>query len=123
MAEPLTDPFEFELFKNSILSVADEMALTVHRTTYSNVLRDNLDYSTAFFDAEGLFACPADELRGNDPTTLTALRLALLVEGIDIAGWPGGMISATHDNGCVERAIAGFRSALHSLMKDNVLPA
>lgn len=74
----------------------------------------------ARFDA---FACPADELRGNDPTTLTALRLALLVEGIDIAGWPGGMISATHDDGCVERTIAGFRSALHSLKKDNVLPA
>lgn len=74
----------------------------------------------ARFDA---FVCPADELRGNDPATLTALRLALLVEGIDIAGWPGGMISATHDDGCVERTIAGFRSALHSLKKDNVLPA
>jgi glutamate-1-semialdehyde 2,1-aminomutase len=74
----------------------------------------------ARFDA---FACPADELRGNDPATLTALRLALLVEGIDIAGWPGGMISATHDDGCAERTIAGFRSALHSLKKDNVLPA
>ncbi|SDC31857.1 hydantoinase B/oxoprolinase family protein [Belnapia rosea] len=47
------DPIEFELFKNAIFSIADEMALTVHRTTYSAVLKDNMDYSTAFCDAEG----------------------------------------------------------------------
>ncbi|TDH61754.1 hydantoinase B/oxoprolinase family protein [Dankookia rubra] len=47
------DPIEFELFKNALFSIADEMALTVHRTTYSAVLKDNMDYSTAFCDAEG----------------------------------------------------------------------
>ena len=47
------DPIEFELFKNAIFSVADEMALTLHRTTYSSVLKDNMDYSTAFCDAAG----------------------------------------------------------------------
>ncbi|MCK8784377.1 hydantoinase B/oxoprolinase family protein [Roseomonas sp. NAR14] len=47
------DPIEFELFKNAIFSVADEMALTIHRTTYSSVLKDNMDYSTAFCDAQG----------------------------------------------------------------------
>ncbi|HEY0419108.1 MAG TPA: hydantoinase B/oxoprolinase family protein, partial [Acetobacteraceae bacterium] len=47
------DPIEFELFKNALFSIADEMALTVHRTTYSAVLKDNMDYSTAFCDADG----------------------------------------------------------------------
>ncbi|MFC7477707.1 hydantoinase B/oxoprolinase family protein [Dankookia sp. GCM10030260] len=49
----ILDPIEFELFKNALFSIADEMALTVHRTTYSAVLKDNMDYSTAFCDAEG----------------------------------------------------------------------
>ena len=77
MAEPVTDPFEFELFKNSILSVADEMALTVHRTTYSNVLRDNLDYSTAFFDAEGLMVAQGLSLPGHLGSMPTALAAVL----------------------------------------------
>ena len=77
MAQPLTDPFEFELFKNSILSVADEMALTVHRTTYSNVLRDNLDYSTAIFDAEGLMVAQGFSLPGHLGSMPTALAAVL----------------------------------------------
>ncbi|MFL5115982.1 MAG: hydantoinase B/oxoprolinase family protein, partial [Microvirga sp.] len=40
------DPIALELFKNAIFSIADEMALTVFRTTYSGVLKDNMDYST-----------------------------------------------------------------------------
>jgi N-methylhydantoinase B len=33
----IRDPIEFELFKNSVFSVADEMALTIFRTTYSGL--------------------------------------------------------------------------------------
>src|SRR6266404_6345551 len=47
------DPIAFELFRNTLLSIADEMALTILRTAYSGVLRDNMDYSTAFCDGEG----------------------------------------------------------------------
>jgi N-methylhydantoinase B len=76
MQEPAFDPFELELFRSALLSVADEMALTVHRTTYSAVLRDNLDYSTGFFDAKGRmiaqgFSLPAH--LGSMPTALTAV--------------------------------------------------
>ncbi|MBW6399254.1 hydantoinase B/oxoprolinase family protein [Roseomonas sp. HJA6] len=76
MTEPTIDPFEFELFKNALLSVADEMALTVHRTTYSAVLRDNLDYSTAFFDAKGRLVAQGFSLPGHlgsMPTALAAI--------------------------------------------------
>jgi len=38
------DPIAFELFKNALFSIADEMALTIFRTTYSGVLKDNMDY-------------------------------------------------------------------------------
>lgn len=49
----ITDPFTFELFKNAIYSLSDEMALTVFRTAYSGVLKGGMDYSTALCDAEG----------------------------------------------------------------------
>ena len=52
MAE-INDPFAFELFKNSVYSLTDEMALTIVRTAYSSVLKGSMDYSTAFCDAEG----------------------------------------------------------------------
>jgi hypothetical protein len=50
------DPIALELFKNAVFSIADEMALTVFRTTYSGVLKDNMDYSTGFADADGKLA-------------------------------------------------------------------
>src|SRR6058998_113447 len=53
MATALRDPIGFELFKNTLLSIADEMALTILRTAYSGVLKDNMDYSTAFCDGAG----------------------------------------------------------------------
>ena len=48
------DPIAFELFKNAIFSIADEMALTVFRTTCSGVLKDNMDHSTGFADADAV---------------------------------------------------------------------
>src|SRR5438046_5769142 len=53
MATALRDPIGFELFKNTLLSIADEMALTILRTAYSGVLKANMDYSTAFCDGAG----------------------------------------------------------------------
>jgi N-methylhydantoinase B len=47
------DPFAFELFRNAVSSIADEMALTIYRTAYSSVLKGGMDYSTAVCDAQG----------------------------------------------------------------------
>ena len=47
------DPFTLELIKNALVSVADEMALTVARTARSFVIKEALDYSTALFNAKG----------------------------------------------------------------------
>ena len=48
-----SNAFTLELFKNALFSIADEMAVTICRTTYSGVLRDNMDFSTGFTDANG----------------------------------------------------------------------
>ena len=64
----ISDPIEFELFKNSLFSIADEMALTIFRTTYSGVLKDNMDYSMV---AQGL-TLPGH--LGSMPTAMAAIR-------------------------------------------------
>src|SRR5216684_4249517 len=75
----ISDPIEFELFKNALFGVADEMALTVFRTTYSGVLKDNMDYSTALFDGEGVLVAQGLTLPGHlgsMPTAIAALQAA-----------------------------------------------
>jgi N-methylhydantoinase B len=52
-APVLQDPIMFEVLKNGLISAADEMAVTVVRTAHSQVLRDNLDFSTAICDGRG----------------------------------------------------------------------
>ena len=84
MAEPVVDPIEFELFNNSILSVADDMAQTIHRTTYSGVLKDNLDFSTAFFDARGRLVAQGLTLPSHLGSMPTALDAILRNFGSDI---------------------------------------
>src|SRR5262250_2052899 len=75
----ITDPIEFELFKNSLFSIADEMALTIFRTTYSGVLKDNMDYSTAMFDGSGKLTAQGLTLPGHlgsMPTAMAAIQEA-----------------------------------------------
>jgi len=47
------DPVTFEVVQNGLASLVDEMALTVMRTAYSGVVKDAMDYSTAFCDRQG----------------------------------------------------------------------
>ena len=47
------DPFVLELVKNALVTLADEMALTVSRTARSFVVKEALDFSTALFMADG----------------------------------------------------------------------
>jgi hypothetical protein len=79
----ISDPIEFELFKNSLFSIADEMALTIFRTTYSGVLKDNMDYSTAMFDGSGKLAAQGLTLPGHlgsMPTAMAAIQEAFAGE-------------------------------------------
>jgi len=70
------DPITFELFKNAIFSIADEMALTIFRTTYSCVLKDNMDYSTGLADGDGRLVAQGLTLPahlGSVPTALASI--------------------------------------------------
>jgi N-methylhydantoinase B/oxoprolinase/acetone carboxylase alpha subunit len=71
------DPIAFELFRNAIFSIADEMALTTFRTTYSGVLKANMDYSTAFCDGDGKLVAQGLTLPGHLGAVPTALEVVV----------------------------------------------
>ncbi|MBL8698850.1 MAG: hydantoinase B/oxoprolinase family protein [Alphaproteobacteria bacterium] len=50
---PAIDPISFEVIRNALSSIADEMALVIMRSAYSPVVRDSMDYSTALCDRHG----------------------------------------------------------------------
>ncbi|MDQ3810524.1 MAG: hydantoinase B/oxoprolinase family protein [Chloroflexota bacterium] len=52
-AQRSVDLITFEVLKNAFDSIADQMAITLMRSAYSAIVRDSLDYSTAFCDAHG----------------------------------------------------------------------
>lgn len=47
------DPITFELIKNAVAAIADEMAVTMVRTARSFVLKEAMDFSTALLNARG----------------------------------------------------------------------
>ncbi|MGZ0186446.1 MAG: hydantoinase B/oxoprolinase family protein [Alphaproteobacteria bacterium] len=83
-APVIRDPIAFELFKNALIAIADEMALTITRTTYSGVLKDNMDFSTAFCDGDGRLVAQGLTLPGHLGSLPTALKATLDRFGDDI---------------------------------------
>ncbi len=81
---PHVDPIDFELFKNALFAAADEMAVTVCRTTYSGVLRDNMDFSTSITDAEGNVVAQGLTLPMHLGSVRTALAAVLARYGNDV---------------------------------------
>jgi N-methylhydantoinase B len=79
------DPIDFELFKNALFAVADEMALTIFRTSYSGVLKNNMDYSTAVATADGRLAAQGLTIPGHLGSVPTALQSVLARFGAAIA--------------------------------------
>ena len=80
----IKDPIAFELFKNAIFSIADEMALTIVRTTYSGVLRDNMDFSTALTDGDGRLVAQGLTIPGHLGSIPTAIGTILERYGADM---------------------------------------
>ena len=47
------DPITLEVFQNALASIADELALVIMRSAYSNIVRDSMDYLPAVCDHKG----------------------------------------------------------------------
>lgn len=81
----MQDPIEFELISNALHSIADKMALTVFRTSYSGSIRDNMDYSTGLFDAHGRLIAQGLTLPGHLGSMPSALAAVLAKFGGTLA--------------------------------------
>ena len=112
MAES-SDPIELELFKNAIFSIADEMALTVFRTTYSGVLKDNMDYSTGFADADGKLAAQGLTLPGHLGSVPTAMDAIMRHFGDDMAPGDVFIMNDPFDGGMHLPDIFVFKPLYH----------
>jgi glutamate-1-semialdehyde 2,1-aminomutase len=62
------------------------------------------------------------ELSGNPKPLAQKIRLALLVNGVDINGRLGGVISAVHTADDLKRTVDGFRSALSMVKAEGEMP-
>ncbi len=62
-----------------------------------------------------------EDLRANRPGVVPKLRLAMLLGGVDITGWPGGTTTAAHTDDDLERTVAAFREALAMLKREGEL--
>ena len=61
------------------------------------------------------------EIKSNPPGVSDRLRLAMLINGVDITGWPGGTISAAHDEADLDKTVDAFRESLRMLRAEDVI--
>ena len=60
--QPLPDPFTLELVRCRLVAGAQQMAASLWKSSYSTVIREVLDYSTAIFDADGRMVAQSAQL-------------------------------------------------------------
>jgi len=90
------DPITFEVVNNALVGVAEQMAATILRTSYSTVVREMLDYSTAVFDPNGHIIAQSCRIPIHLNSMSRSLRTTL--DGIiPIEEWDEGDIIITND--------------------------
>jgi N-methylhydantoinase B len=92
-------PVELEVIRNALVAAAEEMSVTVWRTSRSSVVREILDYSTAVFDAQGNSTAQAARM----PVHLNSMASCLtdiLEQRIPLAEWREGDVILTNDPYC-----------------------
>lgn len=98
-ASEALSPVELEIIRNALVAAAEEMSVTVWRTSRSSVVREILDYSTAVFDAEGNSVAQAARM----PVHLNSMASGLtdiLRDHIPLDQWRDGDVILTNDPYC-----------------------
>lgn len=62
-------------------------------------------------------------LQAQPPGLSRLLRMAMLVNGVDLSGWPGGLLTAAHTGDDLAETLAAFDASLTMLAEDGALPA
>ena len=61
------------------------------------------------------------ELKANPPGLADRIRLAMLANGVDFMGWPGGVISATHGDAELAETADAFRESLRMMKAEDAI--
>lgn len=96
MSEHRPDPIRLEIIRHALVAAAEEMSVTVWRTSRSSVVREILDYSTCVFDAAGRSVAQAARM----PVHLNSMPscLADIIAGpLPIEAWEEGDVIVTND--------------------------
>jgi len=59
---PATDPVRLEIFNNLFASIAEQMGVTLQKTSISTNVKERLDFSCALFDPQGGLVCNAPHI-------------------------------------------------------------
>jgi len=92
----ILDSVQVEIIRNALVSAAEEMSVTIWRTSRSSVVREILDYSTCVFDAEGHSVAQAARM----PVHLNSMAACLedlLAGPMPLQNWHEGDIIITND--------------------------
>lgn len=87
---------EIEILRNALVAAAEEMSVTVWRTSRSSVVREILDYSTCVFDADGYSVAQAARMPVHLNSMASCLR-DIVEHHISIDEFGPGDIIVTND--------------------------
>lgn len=89
-------PARLEVIRNALVAAAEEMSLTIWRTSRSTVVREILDFSTAVFDAEGRNVAQSARIPVHLNSMSDCLR-RILDEFLPLETWRDGDVVVTND--------------------------
>ncbi|MEM7404509.1 MAG: hydantoinase B/oxoprolinase family protein [Pseudomonadota bacterium] len=90
------DAIDTEIIRGALVAAAEEMSVTIWRTSRSSVVREILDYSTCVFDADGFSVAQAARMPVHLNSMASCLR-DLVDEHLPLAEWDDGDIVMTND--------------------------
>ncbi|WP_168166144.1 hydantoinase B/oxoprolinase family protein [Bosea sp. PAMC 26642] len=90
------DPVRLEVIRNTLVAAAEEMSITIWRTSRSTVVREILDYSTAVFDASGNNIAQSARIPVHLNSMSDCLR-RILDDFIPLEQWNDGDVIVTND--------------------------
>ncbi|MGY9054886.1 MAG: hydantoinase B/oxoprolinase family protein [Alphaproteobacteria bacterium] len=101
------DPVQLEIIRGALIAAAEEMSVTIHRTSRSTVVREMLDYSTQIFDGDGNAVAQAARI----PVHLNSMSVCLdriIADFIPLEEWHEGDVILTNDPYCGGQHLPDF---------------
>src|SRR5215475_13915345 len=83
------DPTTLEIYRALYTSVAEEMGVTLRRTSFSPNIKERRDYSCAVFDADGRVIAQGDHM----PVHLGSMPMAVAAALRDVEIGPGDVVA------------------------------